>query len=92
MSDERDDGGKWVWAFVLGVIVGILLTLGVGGVLLTTQARRAAMEAERARMMEMEAREAAERARREAEAAEAEARPMLKAASNQQEDRKSGKN
>jgi hypothetical protein len=88
MADERDDGGKWVWAFILGVIVGILLMLGVGGALLTTRARQAAMEAERARMMEMMVREEAERAREAAERAEAEAKAMLKAAKEQQEDRK----
>jgi hypothetical protein len=43
--------------------------LGVGGVLVTMQARRAAEAMERARMMEMMAREEAERARVEAEAA-----------------------
>ncbi len=76
MSDERDDQGKWVWAFLLGVIVGALLMLGLGGGLWMVQARQAralaeqaAMEAERARMMEMEAREQAERARAEVERA-----------------------
>jgi hypothetical protein len=73
MSEERDDQGKWVWAFVLGLIVGVLLMLGVGGGLTMVQlgrariaAEEAAMEAERARMVEMEAREHAERAVQEA--------------------------
>jgi hypothetical protein len=70
---ERDDSGKWVSAFALGVIVGILLTLGIGGVLLRTQYQRAALEAERAHMMEMMAREEAERARQAAERAAVEA-------------------
>jgi F0F1-type ATP synthase epsilon subunit len=74
MSEERDDQGKWVWAFLLGTIVGALLVVGVGGGLFMVQARRAgmaaeeaAMEAARAREMEMMAREEAERARQEAE-------------------------
>jgi hypothetical protein len=74
MSDEGQ-GGNWVVPFVLGMIVGILLTLGAGGVLLTNQyrraaleAERAAMEAERARAAEMEAREEALRALEAAEA------------------------
>jgi hypothetical protein len=79
MSDT-DDQGKWIWAFLLGVIVGALLMLGVGGGLWMVQARQARemmMEAERARMEELAAREraeevmlAAERARAEAEKAE----------------------
>ncbi len=74
MSEERDDQGKWVWAFLLGLIVGALLVVGVGGGLFMVQARRAAMaaeeaalEAERAREMEMIAREEAEKRRQEAE-------------------------
>jgi hypothetical protein len=40
---ERDDGGKWVGAFVLGVIVGVLLTLGIGAAFLMAYVRRAEM-------------------------------------------------
>jgi hypothetical protein len=76
MSEERDDQGKWVWAFLLGVIVGAMLMLGLGGGLFMVQARQAralaeeaAMEADRARVMEMEAREQVERAHTEAERA-----------------------
>jgi hypothetical protein len=60
MSEHDEGGGNWVWPFVLGLIVGVLLMLGVGGVLLTTQLQR-----ERARAVDMErqAREEAERAR-----------------------------
>jgi hypothetical protein len=66
MSDHDEGGGNWVWPFVLGVIVGILLMLGVGGVLMTTQVQR-----ERARAMDMErlAAEEAARAREEKELA-----------------------
>jgi hypothetical protein len=76
MSEHDEDQGKWVGAFLLGVIVGALLMLGVGGGLWTVQARQAqmmaeqALEAERARLdAEMAAREEAERARLEAERA-----------------------
>jgi hypothetical protein len=69
MSEHDEGGGNWVWPFVLGVIVGVLLMLGVGGVLVTTQYRRAADEAARARALERLAREEAERASREAERA-----------------------
>jgi hypothetical protein len=79
MSEHDEGGGNWVWPFVLGVIVGVLLMLGVGGVLITTQLTRARAEEERARMMEMMAREEAERARQEAERARAEAEARLKA-------------
>jgi hypothetical protein len=54
---------------VLGVIVGVLLMLGVGGVLVTTQYRRAADEATRSQALERLAREEAERAHLEAERA-----------------------
>jgi hypothetical protein len=70
MSEQDDGGGKWVWVFVLGVIVGALLMLGVGGSLWMVQAGRmrdAAMEAEQAHMEELVARERAEEARLEAE-------------------------
>jgi hypothetical protein len=79
MSDHDEGGGNWVWPFVLGLITGVLLMLGVGGVLLTTQLQRVAAEQDRARMMEMVAREEAEVARREAERAKAEAEASLKA-------------
>ena len=78
MSENDDGGGNWVWPFVLGLITGVLLMLGVGGVLVTTQLQRVAAERERARMMEMVAREEAELARREAERAKAEAEARLK--------------
>ncbi len=74
MSEERDDQGKWVWAFIPGLVVGALLVLGIGGGLFMMQARKAsmaaeeaAMEAERAREMERVARVEAERARQVAE-------------------------
>jgi hypothetical protein len=82
MSEQDEGGGNWVWPFVLGVIVGVLLMLGIGGAFVTTQYRRAADEATRARAMERLAREEAERARREAERAEqalAEVEAKLKA-------------
>jgi hypothetical protein len=59
MSEERDDQGRWVLAFVLGVIVGALLILGLGGGLWMVQARQ--MEARA-----LEARERAVRAEEEA--------------------------
>jgi hypothetical protein len=81
MSEHDEGGGNWVWPFVLGVIVGILLMLGVGGVLMTKQFREAAVErdlaeeaAARARDMEMLARQEAERARHAAEEALAKAK------------------
>jgi hypothetical protein len=79
MSEHDEGGGNWVWPFVLGLITGVLLMLGVGGVLLTTQLQR-----ERARAMEAErrAREDAERAAEEAARAArvlAEAEARLKA-------------
>jgi hypothetical protein len=40
---ERNEGGKWVGAFVLGVIVGLLLTVGVGAALWMAYVRRAEM-------------------------------------------------
>jgi hypothetical protein len=43
MSDERDQGGKWVAGFVVGLIAGVLLTLGIGAALLLTYVRRAEM-------------------------------------------------
>jgi flagellar biosynthesis/type III secretory pathway M-ring protein FliF/YscJ len=63
MSEHDEGGGNWVWPFVLGVVVGILLMLGVSGVLVTTQLQR-----ERARAVdaEMRARQEAERAAEEA--------------------------
>jgi hypothetical protein len=66
MSEHDEDQGKWVGAFILGVIVGVLLMLGIGGGLWTMQARRA-------RAAEMMAREEAERALHEAERARLEA-------------------
>jgi hypothetical protein len=69
MSEHDEDQGKWVWSFILGVIVGALLMLGIGGGLWTMQARQARMMEERARAAEMMAREEAERARLEAERA-----------------------
>jgi hypothetical protein len=78
MSEHDEGGGNWVWPFVLGVIVGILLMLGVGGVLMTKQFRDAAVErdlaeeaAARPRDMEMLARKQAEVARQAAENASA---------------------
>jgi hypothetical protein len=86
MSEHDEGGGNWVWPFVLGLITGVLLMLGVGGVLLTNQLRqvaveraRAEAEAARARDMEMLAREEAVRARRAAEEALAQAEARLKA-------------
>jgi hypothetical protein len=85
MSEHDEGGGNWVWPFVLGVIVGILLMLGVGGVLMTTQVQR-----ERARVMDMErlAAEEAARAHQEAERAAqalAEAEAKLKAEKGQRD-------
>jgi hypothetical protein len=78
---EQDEGGKWVWVFILGVIVGALLMVGVGGGLWMVQARQAQAEAlearDRAEQAEEEARierEVAERARRVAEEHAAQAR------------------
>jgi septal ring factor EnvC (AmiA/AmiB activator) len=79
MSEERDDQGKWVRAFLLGMIVGALLVVGVGGGLFMVKARQAsraaeeaAMEAERARAMAEE-----ERLRAEEQAARAPSTPLL---------------
>jgi hypothetical protein len=77
MSEHDEDQGKWVGSFILSVIVGALLMLGIGGGLWTMQASQARMraeqalhEAERARLeAEMAARKEAERARLEAERA-----------------------
>ena len=85
MSEHDEGGGNWVWPFVLGVIVGVLLMLGVGGVLVTTQYRRAADEAARARALERLAREEAERARLEAERARAQAEARLKEVKDQRD-------
>jgi hypothetical protein len=54
---ERSDGTKTVWAFILGLIVGVFLTAGAGGALALFQLRQA-------RMMEaeMRVRKAAEEA------------------------------
>jgi uncharacterized protein HemX len=67
MSEHDEGGGNWVWPFVLGVIVGILLMLGLGGVLMTTQVRQ---ERQRAMEAQMRLHDEAERARLEAERAE----------------------
>jgi uncharacterized protein HemX len=64
MSEERDDQGKWVWAFLLGLIVGALLVVGIGGGLFMVQARQARMAAEEEAMKALEE---AERGRVESE-------------------------
>jgi hypothetical protein len=72
MTEYDEGGGKWVGPFLLGVIVGALLMLGIGGGLWMVQAgrmREAAMDAERAHMEELMARERAEEARLETERA-----------------------
>jgi hypothetical protein len=93
VSEHDEGGGNWVWPFVLGLITGVLLMLGVGGVLVTNQLRqvaveraradeaaaRAAQEAARARDMEMQARREVEVARHAAEEALAQAEARLKA-------------
>jgi hypothetical protein len=56
---EQDEGGKWVWVFLLGVIVGALLMLGVGGGLWMVQARRAQAEAQEERDRALRAEEEA---------------------------------
>jgi uncharacterized protein HemX len=66
MSEHDEGGGNWVWPFVLGVLVGVLLMLGVGGVLMTTQVRQ---ERQRAVEMELRARQEADEARLAAERA-----------------------
>ena len=80
MSEHDEDQGKWVGAFLLGVLVGALLMLGIGGGLWTVQARQARMMEERARAAEMMAREEAERARVMAEEAAVRAREAEKKA------------
>jgi hypothetical protein len=72
MSEHDEGGGNWVWPFVLGLITGVLLMLGVGGVLLTTQLQR-----ERARAVEMELRAAQEAERAAEEAARAREMELL---------------
>jgi hypothetical protein len=72
MSEQDEGGGNWVWPFVLGLITGVLLMLGVGGVLLTAQLRR-----ERARAVEMELRAAQEAERAAEEAARAREMELL---------------
>jgi hypothetical protein len=64
---ERSDDTKAVWAFFLGVLVGVLLTAGAGGALTVFQLRQARMMAAEA---EMQARQAAEEARAQQEQAE----------------------
>jgi hypothetical protein len=79
MSEHDEDQGKWVGAFLLGVLVGALLMLGIGGGLWTMQARRTLAMEERAREAEMRSHEEAARAlvehtlREEAERARLEA-------------------
>jgi hypothetical protein len=83
MSEERDDGGKWVSGFITGLIVGLLLALGGAGGYFMWQMQRyrmeAVMEAERARAAEMMAREEADRAREMLEEAAFRAREAEKA-------------
>jgi hypothetical protein len=74
MSDERDDGGKWVSGFITGLIVGLLLALGGAGGFFMWQMQRYRAE------MEMMAREEAERARVMAEEAAVRAREAEKKA------------
>ena len=73
MAEHDEDQGKWVGAFLLGVLVGALLMLGIGGGLWTVQARQARMMEARAQEAEMRAREEAARALHEAERARLEA-------------------
>jgi hypothetical protein len=40
---ERDEGGKWAWGFVPGVVAGFLLARGIGAALLMAHVRRAEM-------------------------------------------------
>jgi protein subunit release factor B len=83
MSESGNDM-KGVWGFLLGLLVGVLLTLGAGGACTMTQARRSqamALEAERQaeqmRLMAEEERQAAEAARQRAEEALAAERRAL---------------
>jgi hypothetical protein len=85
MSEHDEGGGNWVWPFVLGLITGVLLMLGVGGVLVTTQYRRAVDEATRDQALERLARQEAEQARLEAERVRAEAEARVKAARDQRD-------
>jgi F0F1-type ATP synthase epsilon subunit len=90
MSEERDDQSKWVWAFLLGLIVGALLVVGVGGGLFMVQARRASMAAEEAAMEAERARVMAEEERLRAEEQAARARQEVEKARKELERRDKG--
>lgn len=67
MSEHEDgDGGK-TGAFLLGFLVGVLVSLGAGGAFFVVVLQRQQMEALRAQEAALVAREMAERARVEAE-------------------------
>lgn len=77
MSDnEGGDGGK-MGAFLMGFFVGVLVSLGAGGVFFVTVQRRAMVKAEMARAMAMEAHERARHALQQAEAERARAEKAL---------------
>ncbi len=63
MSEEPDDQGRWVWVFLLGVIVGALLMGGVGGGLWMVHLREVAVRAQEMRIRAMRAEEEARRER-----------------------------
>ncbi len=67
MSEERDDQGRWIGAFLLGLIVGALLMVGIGGGLWMVRGRQAQMQALEAQDRAVEAEE---KARRQRDAAE----------------------
>ncbi len=90
MSEERDDQGKWVWAFLLGMIVGALLVVGVGGGLFLVKARQASMAAEEAAMEAERARAMAEEERLRAEEREVRARQEVEKARKELERRDKG--
>jgi hypothetical protein len=76
MSDDRE--GKWIWPFVLGFLLGVVVCLGTGGAFVITQQRHLQMEAVRTRMEAEMARAEAERQRAEAEAERLRLETLLK--------------